>query len=241
MIRGQADDGIDVMGVLVPACNEQDDLPDCLAALQVARARVEARGVRVRVVVALDRCTDASLSVVAAAPGVEGIVVSAGNAGASRAAAANHLLRDLGAPARAWLASTDADSLVAADWLVTMRELALDGADVVAGTVVPDARLEPGLMAAWTLQHDLADGHPHVHGANLGIRADVYRRLGGFRPVPHSEDVDLVRRAMLDHDVRIVRTGRIPVRTSHRLVGRAEHGFAGYLRGLAAQRSEAVG
>ena len=36
--------------------------------------------------------------------------------------------------------------------------------------------------------------HGHVHGANLGVRADAYWRVGGFRPLHVGEDVDLVSR-----------------------------------------------
>jgi hypothetical protein len=39
-----------------------------------------------------------------------------------------------------------------------------------------------------------ADGHRHVHGANLGVSAEAYRRAGGFPPLTCSEDVALVDR-----------------------------------------------
>ena len=36
-------------------------------------------------------------------------------------------------------------------------------------------------------------GHVH-HGANLGVRADMYWDVGGFCDLEEDEDVDLVRR-----------------------------------------------
>jgi len=37
-----------------------------------------------------------------------------------------------------------------------------------------------------------SDDHPHVHGANLGFSADLYRRWGAFLPLAVHEDVALV-------------------------------------------------
>ena len=42
----------------------------------------------------------------------------------------------------------------------------------------PDSRRP--LKKAWLSRHHLRDGHPHVHGANFGIRADTYLSLGGW-------------------------------------------------------------
>ena len=44
--------------------------------------------------------------------------------------------------------------------------------------------------------YDDAEGHRHVHGANLGICSRSYGELGGFAPLDSGEDVDLVSRAM---------------------------------------------
>jgi hypothetical protein len=65
----------------------------------------------------------------------------------------------------------------------------------------------------------------HVHGANLGVRADVYRRAGGLRDLRTAEDHDLWRR-LIQLSARTVSTSRIEVVTSSRRVGRAPHGFA---------------
>ncbi|MDQ1620699.1 MAG: hypothetical protein QOE19_3268, partial [Actinomycetota bacterium] len=52
---------IDRVGVVVPVRDEQELLPRCLDALEVAIARLTAdRGLPVSAVVVLDRCTDGS-------------------------------------------------------------------------------------------------------------------------------------------------------------------------------------
>lgn len=76
------------------------------------------------------------------------------------------------------------------------------------------------------------EGHPHVHGANLGIRADVYEAIGGWSPLRTGEDAERVARAESSKTVRILRTGQVPVWTSSRPVGRAPAGFADYLSAL---------
>ena len=65
------------------------------------------------------------------------------------------------------------------------------GADVILGTVLPDVGVRPQVENAWFANHDLSEGHPHVHGANFGIRAITYLRLGAWRPVGTGEDTDL--------------------------------------------------
>ena len=66
--------------------------------------------------------------------------------------------------------------------------------DAVCGPVsVDDWRaLAPGARATWARRYCDADGHRHVHGANLGVAAHAYLRAGGFPPLACSEDVALV-------------------------------------------------
>jgi hypothetical protein len=115
-----------------------------------------------------------------------------------------------------------------------MVEHANGGADLVLGTVVPGRGLPVAVEHAWFSAHSRSDGHPHVHGANLGIRASTYLILGGWQALATGEDVDLVSRASRSDAVRLKRTATSPVRTSSRHHGRAPHGFAGYLGGLTA-------
>jgi hypothetical protein len=115
-----------------------------------------------------------------------------------------------------------------------MLDKADRGAHVVLGTVRPGAGLSHTSTAEWHGGHVLTDGHPHVHGANFGIRGDVYLALDGWPRVLSGEDAQLAARASSAGHLRVVRTGRAPVTTSTRRVGRAPQGFSSYLRGLSA-------
>jgi hypothetical protein len=75
-----------------------------------------------------------------------------------------------------------------------------------------------------------------VHGANLGFSAAAYLAAGGFPALAHDEDRALVARVR-GAGRRVVTDGGCPVRTSARPDGRAPHGFAGHLLGLAAEAS----
>jgi len=75
-------------------------------------------------------------------------------------------------------------------------------------------------------------GHNHIHGANMGFRADAYWRMGGFSPLETGEDVELVERFEAA-GMRIHRDARLSVATSDRRVGRAPGGFADHLRKVA--------
>jgi hypothetical protein len=151
------------------------------------------------------------------------------------------VLADRAGPARElWLASTDADSAVPADWLTAMVAAAARGVHLVLGTVLPGPDLSPAVRARWLAGHHLRDGHPHVHGANLGIRADAYLALGGWLPLVTGEDADLARRAAAAGWLAICRTAGIPVVTSARRAARAPRGFSSYLRALA-DRTELAG
>lgn len=230
-----ADDGIREVGVVVPARNEEDRLGRCLDSIRVAIAqlhRQSSSAIGVRVVVVLDRCSDSSADIVTRYPNVETITTETGNVGTARALGTASLLTDTSKPQTVWLANTDADSIVPADWLIRMLHEARRGADLVLGTVEPDESAGRLLRQAWQALHDAGDGHPHVHGANLGIRASTYLELGGWNAYPTGEDVALVRAAETSRTVRIARIGAIPVITSTRFTGRAPHGFADYLQVL---------
>jgi hypothetical protein len=110
------------------------------------------------------------------------------------------------------------------------------GTDLVLGTVLPGPELSPAVRARWLARHHLRDGHPHVHGANLGIRASAYLALGGWQPLATGEDADLAQRAAAAGYLSISRTAAIPVVTSVRRAGRAPRGFSNYLRALGARR-----
>jgi len=227
------------IGVVVPARNEERRLPRCLAAIAAAATALrtgDGEIPRLRVVVVADRCTDTTFDIASGWPGVEVVVSDAGRVGAARAAGIDHLLRtehDLGtADRQIWIACTDADSAVPVDWLRLQLHHAKAGIELALGTVAPDPQeLAAGLLAAWRLRHLVIDGHPHVHGANLGIRADTYRAAGGFQDVAAHEDV-LLGIAVRANGARVISTAAGPVLTSGRTQGRAPLGMAAYLREL---------
>jgi hypothetical protein len=74
-----------------------------------------------------------------------------------------------------------------------------------------------------------ADGtHPHVHGANIGVRADAYLRAGGWMNLATAEDHDLWHRLQHQGERRLS-DARLWVMTSGRRLGRAPMGFAAAL------------
>jgi cellulose synthase/poly-beta-1,6-N-acetylglucosamine synthase-like glycosyltransferase len=226
---------IQTVAVVVPAGNEEGLVGPCLDAIAAARHHAHChvgRPVRIRTVVVLDRCVDATAAAVSARAGVETIESEAGRVGNARALGVEHLLAGIDSLAEAWVANTDADSRVPADWITSMVREADGGAHLVLGTVLPADGLSPFMRRLWGERHDLEDGHRHVHGANFGIRADVYRALGGWPTLASGEDVALASRAEMAATVKTVRTGAIPVVTSARLQGRAPYGFAAYLQSL---------
>ncbi len=236
---GPLEGNITHVAVVVPARNEAERIGPAIRA--ICRAATELRSVRpgvdIGVVVVLDACDDGTgeAAVDAAAPAgcLSLLNVRLHSAGASRAAGIRAALAaTTAAPERVWLANTDADSMVPPHWLCGQVELAESGADAVLGTVEPDpGELDGSLLKAWARKHRFAEDHPHVFGANFGVRASHYLRVGGFEPVRTHEDRILAERLRRAGSA-VVATDTLRVVTSSRLQGRAPHGFAGYLRGL---------
>lgn len=141
--------------------------------------------------------------------------------------------------ARTWLLTTDADTVVPLDWVGAHLRLAEAGTAAVAGVVRVDTfaahavhadAVRRGFADTYAMHPD--GTHPHVHGANLGVRADAYLAAGGWPALTTAEDHALWVR---------LRTGGWPtvssidawVTTSGRPVGRAPRGFADHLVDLA--------
>jgi len=210
-------------------------LPRCLRAV---RAAANAAGVDVHVVVVLDSCTDGSEAVVMATRPLgqttDVIHIDETNVGAARAAGCDLLLARYGVPGW-WLATTDADSAVGPLWLRKQLRYARSGYDAVAGTVTVDDWTSFGDEAqrAYRLRYSQRWGHRHVHGANLGFRADAYVQAGGFAALPTDEDVALVA-ALTATGRRIAWADDVPVVTSSRRVGRAPGGMSRLLAALPA-------
>ena len=227
------------VAVIVPAADEQDRIATCLMAIEQARRRLINRSPaidQVDVIVVLDGCRDNTRAVVeelATGQPVRAVISSARCVGSARRIGTQSAIDAADVEAnQLWLANTDADSQVPADWLTQMVDAADAGAQLVLGTVLPGEELTDGLRHTWLAAHQTGSGHPHVHGANLGVRADTYLELGGWRDTRSDEDVDLVARAVAAGDVEIQRSGTIAVTTSARLAGRAPRGFSSYLRQL---------
>jgi glycosyltransferase involved in cell wall biosynthesis len=242
--------------VVMPAHDEEHHIEHALRALQAAaQALAERRpSVTVGITVVLDHCTDGSADIAARIAATDErfsvLHQTFRNAGASRAAGVaaalghgpprlENTIPESPGPERPglggiWLASTDADSRVPENWLWRQLELADAGWDVVLGSVEPDPRgMDPEVLRRWRSRHPVQERHPHVYGANLGVRASAYRLAGGFPEIPSSEDSVLVGR-LRRRGFAVVATDTIRVVTSGRTSARAPHGFGAYLRTLGA-------
>jgi hypothetical protein len=223
--------------VAIPARDEESLLPACLRSVTAAVAVLrEARpGIRLVVAVALDGCTDGSAGV-AGEWDVATVVLPGRGVGAARDAAIQRGLSVLRMPREGatWVACTDADTVVPSRWLVRHVMWAERGADLVVGTAEPVGVARGEALAAWHARHQLVEGHTHVHGANLGVRAHRWRQVGGFGRRTVGEDVDLVERVR-SHTGRWVATDTTRVLTSGRPRSRVDGGFAHYLRDLDAE------
>jgi hypothetical protein len=222
------------VAVVVPARDEEEWLPACLAAIDTARVHLlrTVPRVLVSVTVVLDRCTDRSEAAARSMPGVSVIAGSFGSVGAARDAGVRYALaRSRSLPSRTWVANTDADTLVPRDWLVGHHRLGSTH-DVVLGTVRPTLTADNAdRFQLWSNAYTPDDGHHHVHGANLGVRGSTYEDIGGFGPLAQDEDVDLVHRAR-EAGARWTASGALRVTTSSRTVGRVPAGFSTYLGAL---------
>ena len=218
------------IGVVVPAHDEEVVVARCLESICRAARAVS---LPVTVMVVLDDCRDRTERICQSFP-VDVIAVTARSVGVARHAGASALLSGVADTDAIWLANTDADSVVPAIWLRDQVDVALAGADAVVGTVGlsdEESALSRNFKVSYALSVSRGWDHPHVHGANLGVRGSAYLNVGGFPPLAVHEDRLLLRR--LDASgATVIRSARIPVQTSARLTGRCEGGFAAALRQL---------
>ena len=217
-----------MIGILIPAHNEQDLLAQCLQAALAAAKHPKLNGESVSVVLVLDSCSDRSAEIAAGYP-IHVLHINARNVGAARSLGAQWLLEQ----GARWIACTDADSLVAEDWLYA--QLALNS-DAVCGTVAVDdwgTLIDEPTQARYHAAYEACDGHRHIHGANLGFSARAYRQAGGFEPLTCHEDVQLVKQLQAS-GASIAWSHRPKVTTSARLDCRAAGGFGDYLKSLLA-------
>src|SRR5580704_9866627 len=222
------------IAVLIPARNEEVLLAHCLDSVMRA-ANVLPATIAATVVLVSDSSTDRTAEIAHSLLGACGSILHtrAGTVGTARALGAAHAIGTAGAPlSRVWLANTDADCIVPPNWLSEQLELASSGIEAVAGIVAVDSFDEhgPEVAARFRASYSIhADGtHPHVHGANLGVRADRYVEVGGWANLKTAEDHDLWAR-LRETGVRMLSSAQLQVITSGRRVGRAPSGFAGAL------------
>jgi len=210
-----------MIGVVIPAHNEEQHIAAALVAIQHAAHHPGLMGEPVQVLVVLDSCSDAT-GAIASAAGVQTMAVTVRNVGSARAVGTTQLIK---AGAR-WLAFTDADTIVSPEWLVKQLE---QKADAVCGSIgINDWSMHGDQADNIRLHfartyHDV-DGHRHIHGANLGVSTEAYLRAGGFRPLACSEDVALVE-ALQASGARIAWSAAPRVSTSARADARARGGF----------------
>ena len=211
-----------MIAVVVPAHNEASCLAACIASLQKAAASVLLHGEAVQIFVCADACTDQTEDI-AVTWGASVVRLAARNVGSARALGAEVALQ---AGAR-WLAFTDADTVVSPTWLADQLSL---GADAVCGTVLVDdwGGYSSNTQAHYCANYSDADHHRHIHGANLGVSAQAYRRSGGFLPLVSSEDVALVD-ALQASGASIAWSAKPRVSTSARRDFRAPGGFGATL------------
>jgi cellulose synthase/poly-beta-1,6-N-acetylglucosamine synthase-like glycosyltransferase len=233
---------ISAIGAVVPARDEEAGLEACLDALLHALGRLPGR-VETAVCVVADRCRDATAHRAAR------LLAGSPSARVRESASARSIgeVRDLGVrevrralaghdPDRVWLLCTDADTRVGPHWARDHLGHADRGWHAVAGMahLDDDSPLSPSALLRYGRllgSARTASGHGNVYGANLGVRADAYTAVGGFRPLSTGEDHDLWRR-LTRAGFRTCHADDVPVRTSARRVGRAPEGLAALLRTL---------
>ena len=240
--------------VVVPARDEEDLVAACLRAL-ATQVRVEPREYEVLLV--LDRCTDATAErareVAGAHPQLrlhllDGPGLGSGHARRAGMEAACERLTGLGRP-QGLIASSDADTVVARDWLAAQLDAAERGALAIGGHIELDGGSPPHLVrwhaARGRTRHQkiLADPdrlgtaeHWQFSGASLALTAETYARVGGLEPRATLED-ERLEQILREQNIPIERLLSVRATTSARLNGRASQGLAHDLAAAAARLS----
>ncbi len=234
--------------VVVPARDEAARIAQCLLAL------ARQRGVRpesYEVILVLDGCVDATAEVVSGIAGRErdlriGVLTQTQSQGVGWARRrgmdlACQRLLGLGRGG-GLIASTDADSVVANDWIACQLELVRAGACAIGGhidlhaaesdTLAREALIERERGASERLRlvrrgdnRTVALEHHQFSGASLALTADTYRDCGGL-PVRAALEDEALERELSALGVPIHRSRSVRVRTSARTDGRAPRGLA---------------
>ncbi|WP_205696327.1 glycosyltransferase family 2 protein [Conexibacter sp. SYSU D00693] len=211
--------------VVVPARDEEDRIGACIAALAV-QAGVHPGDVEV--VVVLDRCRDRTAEAVEAArqahPWLPVTVVDGPGRGPGLARRAGMLVARSRDPRL--LCSTDADSVVAHDWIAAQLAAVRGGAGAVAGMVeLPEsdaAAVPTALRAARSadarrrllaVREAAPDAEHHQFtGASFALTGAAYDAVGGLAAVPEGED-EALERALHAAGIRVAYSRAARVRT----------------------------
>lgn len=216
------------IGIVIPAHNEADSISACLDAIKQAIAQLSS-DIAVQTVVVLDSCDDNTLSKVQNAH-VDWLSCEFRCVGKVRDLGVRYLIEQ-GAD---WIACTDADSVVEADWLMAqIKHLKAESTAMICGVVSIDCwdALSESTKQQYLAHYQDCMNHRHIHGANLSFASQDYMAVGGFDELTCHEDVGLVKK-FEQANLSIIWSNVVRVVTSSRLDARAEEGFAHFLRGL---------
>jgi glycosyltransferase involved in cell wall biosynthesis len=234
--------------IVIPARDEQDRIAACIEAVALQSG---VAGEQYEVILVLDGCTDATAELAQrAALEFASLRLHRVTLEQSRGVGrARRLGMDLACErllavgcAHGLIASTDADSVVAPNWLAVQLDLVGSGVEAIGGrielhehelgTVSPEAldvreravpeRIRRALRSARA--PELVEHH-QFSGASLGLTAAAYSRCGGL-PVRAALEDEALEQALTSQGIAIHRSGRVSVRTSARLDGRAPRGLA---------------
>jgi GT2 family glycosyltransferase len=237
---------------VVPARNEEELIGSCLRALaeQVGVSYEE-----YEILLVLDDCTDdterRAKSVAASYPALhlhflDGPGKGSGHARRVGMEGACDRLHAVDRP-HALISSTDADTIVAPDWISAQLAAADRGARAIGGRIeLADDGTVPKELLEWHLkrgdsrhrkllsnpEHFGKTEHWQFSGASMAVTAALYRTVGGLAPRDILEDEQL-ERVLRRHGVSIERLLSVRVATSARLVGRANQGLARDLSAVA--------
>jgi glucosyl-3-phosphoglycerate synthase len=228
--------------VVVPARDEEARIADCLRAL----ARQTLGPETFSVVLVLDACADRTGERAAAVAADTGLALTAVAGPGRGTGPARALGMDLacaqllqaGRP-QGLIATTDADSRPAEDWLARQLAHRDAGATVIAGRIELDAveaddlpervrharERDAAARLRLVRRADPDAGHHHFAGASLAITAAAYRAVGGLEPRRALEDEGFAQR-LAEHGIAIRRAPDVVVTTSARVRGRAARGLS---------------
>ena len=231
--------------VVVPARDEEALIGACLQAL-ATQTGVASEVYEVLLV--LDRCTDGTETrareIAAAHPSLrlrflDGPGEGSGPARRVGMDEACARLIQVGRP-EGLIACTDADTVVAPDWLAAQLRAVSEGARAIGGRIeLGDDGSLPESVALLHAEHGRLrherllsepgrmgkSEHWQFSGASLALTAEVYKEIGGLEPLTALED-EALERVLFQHGIPIERLLSVRVTTSPRLQGRARQGLS---------------